>query len=486
VNAQQHSDEPAINLQEIILVIRKRSVVIIGILLIVIISAVIYNSLSPQVYEAETTLRIKEAQSLANSLLESTPIGSSIEISRKMSTYAEILKSRAVLNTVISQISQLREGTALTYDKVLRSITTLPVEDTEILKVIIHADTPDKAQLIADTLVKVFIHRMTELARTEQKTIRIFISARLQEAKKNLLQAEDRLKTYKSAEKIVDLSEEAKSMVRQFSDVYKLQAENIIRLASSQAQLANVNKQLANESPGFVGENQLIIQYQRRLAALEVQQVGLLQKYTHQHPDVMGLNAQIEATKKRLNEEIKKVVTANAPSSNLIHQGLFQTKVQTEAQIAADLAQQQAIAQVLATQERSLTALPDREERLVQLNREVTLAETIYVMLAQRYEEAQISEVMQPSNIQLIDLATGSQKPLKPNKKLNLFIALLLGLLAGVSTAFILECFFNTIDTPEDVERSGLPLLGNIPIFDAGGDGVPKRTSPARPENKRG
>lgn len=51
-----------------------------------------------------------------------------------------------------------------------------------------------------------------------------------------------------------------------------------------------------------------------------------------------------------------------------------------------------------------------------------------------------------------------------PNKQMNIAIAFLLGLMASVALAFLLEFLDNTIKTPEDVaQHLDLPVLGIIP-----------------------
>jgi capsular exopolysaccharide synthesis family protein len=76
------------------------------------------------------------------------------------------------------------------------------------------------------------------------------------------------------------------------------------------------------------------------------------------------------------------------------------------------------------------------------------------------------------SNISIIDEAAISSRPVSPKKQLNLFLALIFGLLGGVGLCFVLEYIDNTVKGPEDVEKlTGLPSLGVIPHIDVGEDG---------------
>lgn len=72
-------------------------------------------------------------------------------------------------------------------------------------------------------------------------------------------------------------------------------------------------------------------------------------------------------------------------------------------------------------------------------------------------------------NIDVISPALQPTAPVKPKKALNLAVALVLGLIGGISLAFLLEHLDNTVKTAEDVERElGLPVLGSIPVMSAG------------------
>lgn len=79
----------------------------------------------------------------------------------------------------------------------------------------------------------------------------------------------------------------------------------------------------------------------------------------------------------------------------------------------------------------------------------------------------QVSEIMEIDNVQILDEAEIPENPIAPNKKLNIAIAGVLGIMIAVFIIFLLEMFDNTIKIPEDVERElGLPVLGMIPEHD--------------------
>jgi len=466
--SEQHyvMEEETLDLKDILRIMRRRRGLVLGVFLAAVVAATVISFLLPPTYQAETTLRIKQSKGLADSLLGSMPFGNSMATKQMMSTYAEILKSRTVVESMLAKV-YTDPSDRPDYDEMVVRIATLPVRDTEILKVSVTAKKPDEAERLTNALVQSFMERMTDLVRSEQRMIRSFIGDRLEEAKKELLTAETALEVYKREQRIVAPSEETRAMVEQLSVVNKLKAENTVTLASAQAKLKSAQAQLGEQKPEFVAENQLILQYRSKLADLEVQLVGLLQKYTEQHPEVLALRAAIAETKERLNAEIARVINAEASSINPVYQKLLQARIEAEVEIAAAESQREAIERVIAGHEQMLITLPAKEQGLVRVMRDATVAQEIYIMLAKRHEEARISEVMQPTDVQVIDTAVASDKPIKPNKRLNVMIAAFLGLFAGTGLAFVLEYVNKTIINAEDVEYYlGLPVLGNIPDFD--------------------
>lgn len=67
-------------------------------------------------------------------------------------------------------------------------------------------------------------------------------------------------------------------------------------------------------------------------------------------------------------------------------------------------------------------------------------------------------------SIQVMDGAKIPQKPIKPNKTLNVAIAFFIGLVASLGLTFALEYMDSTIRTEENIDRYlGIPVIGIIP-----------------------
>lgn len=85
----------------------------------------------------------------------------------------------------------------------------------------------------------------------------------------------------------------------------------------------------------------------------------------------------------------------------------------------------------------------------------------------------EITTLMNIDNVSILSQAQLGENPspIKPQPVLNMAIALLVGLMAGVGLAFLLEYLDNTIKTEQDIEnRLGLPVLGAITTINMDGE----------------
>lgn len=73
-------------------------------------------------------------------------------------------------------------------------------------------------------------------------------------------------------------------------------------------------------------------------------------------------------------------------------------------------------------------------------------------------------ELIPNGNVKIIESVKLPESPISPNKKMNILIAFLIGLMASIGLSFLLEFLDNTFKTKEQMEEIlGLPVLGAIP-----------------------
>ena len=141
--------EETIDLREYFAIIKKRFWIIglITVIAMVVSGVISFFMLSP-VYESKSTLIVNTEKNEETQMIT----GDQFSVSQKLAvTYGEIIKSRAVLESVISNLKLDSE-----YEDLVEKITVSPVKDTQIISISVQDTNPKKARDIANEIPKVF------------------------------------------------------------------------------------------------------------------------------------------------------------------------------------------------------------------------------------------------------------------------------------------------------------------------------------------
>jgi capsular polysaccharide biosynthesis protein len=95
----------------------------------------------------------------------------------------------------------------------------------------------------------------------------------------------------------------------------------------------------------------------------------------------------------------------------------------------------------------------------------------------------EVPEIMNIDNVRVLSPAVLKENPspIKPKPLLNIAIALVVGLMAGVGVAFLLEYLDNTIKTEEDIQNVlQLPVLGVIPKIAVEDEKAPRKKAASK------
>ncbi|EOU1139820.1 Wzz/FepE/Etk N-terminal domain-containing protein [Clostridium perfringens] len=77
-------------------------------------------------------------------------------------------------------------------------------------------------------------------------------------------------------------------------------------------------------------------------------------------------------------------------------------------------------------------------------------------------------ELIPNGNVQVIQKPQLPEHPVSPNKKINILIAFVLGIMVGVGIVLLLEYLDNTFKSREELEKTlELPIIGAIPDYDS-------------------
>ena len=272
---------------------------------------------------------------------------------QQISTFAEIAKSRAVVEAVIDK-EYANSAKKPTYNELVKAIDAQQVKNTEMLKISVQSGSPQEAQQVASALAAALNERMTEIVRFENKQARVFLGESLAEARRNLDKAEKAFVEYKKTKGAVTPTSQTNLFLEKQSILTRQLADNQLALAASQARTSNLSRQLARQNPESIADSPLIQQYKSRLAEQETEFAGLSKNLTTAHPRMIALQATIASTRASLQAEIAKVINQEAGSSSPVYQVLMQSRIQAEADLAAAQVQRGALEHEIANQKKGV------------------------------------------------------------------------------------------------------------------------------------
>ena len=166
---------------------------------------------------------------------------------------------------------------------------------------------------------------------------------------------------------------------------------------------------------------QRIITIEAQLAELEVKYSNLSKKYTDIHPIMVTLAGR----KAKLQEQLEQI------NSKAHH-------------------------------------LPQTQQAILRLSRDVEVATTIYTQLLNKTQELKIVKAGSAGNVRIIDSALTAERPVKPKKLLIILISTLLGLLIVSAWVLVRRAMSKGVENPELIEQNtNIPVYANVPLSSA-------------------
>jgi tyrosine-protein kinase Etk/Wzc len=463
---------------------RGRWIVVVSFLAVVGAVTYLTYRMRPQ-YAATTSLLIVTRDRVENAFLDRGPVPAS---RTRNSNAMEILQSRMIAEDVIrsledspyrTELELMQEttpsGRPISFDSranALRGRISVSLQkDTDVLELTATAYTPFEAAFLANAVAEQFYKYSLQSARGEITDIRQFLEQQLEVVRGQLSQSEEVERSYKESQGVSALDQETSALVGQSADFHarynttqtelnaQLRRQDYLRKQLAEARGSLIEDISSATSPLIVSMQQEIADKQTRIATL------LANPGPGTDETVAALERELETIKAKLIEEVRKVAGGSQSLDPMrTSQQLFDNLLNTDVEIKALTARAEALREVMQNMDYELERLPQKTLVLARLTRDRELNEKLYLMLTQKYEETRIAEAGKSANVQIIDAAKPSTRPISPNKKLNILLSMLFGLAIGVGIAFFLEFLDDTVKTGDDLERIGLTVLGTIPL----------------------
>jgi uncharacterized protein involved in exopolysaccharide biosynthesis len=327
------------------------------------------------------------------------------------------------------------------------------IEDTRLLKLSVSSPFPQMAMDVANSAGRAYIEfNINNRLKSSQNTLS-WLTDHLYEMKKKLEDAEEEFLAYKQREKLISVEENRgiiAQKISEFNDAYIEARNKRLEVDAKLEQLKRISKSV-DKIPHVRSliENPLINDLYSQWVNAEVELSRIGKVYKKKHPKIIQINTQIDKTRRKLDQEIKKELD-----------NLGATR-------AVFLSKEKVLQKTMADFEQEAIDTNRKELKYSILKRDVEMNQELYDTLLSRIKEADITGNIDVSNIRITEEAVFPQFPVGPNKRRNIILGVISGLMIGIGLSFMREYLDRSIRTEEDVQRYlGLPVLSVIPLAD--------------------
>ena len=495
--------EEQIDLRDYMRVIMKRKWNIITVFLIILITVTIHAFTSTPIYKATARLIIDKENPNVISIEEVMAVDASG--TDYYQTQYKIIESRTIAREVIKRlnlaeskeffpepkddfISNLKRSVKETITFWIESLVSLlktggnatsegvgeyetdyelvsgfigridiePIRNSRLVDVSFMAKNPKLAGKIANTLARVYIDQNMETKlKAAQDAVR-WLHNRIDEERKKVEKAENALLQYKEKHNIItDFSSDVENITAQKlaqlnAQVVEIESKRVeAETRYRQAMALQGSPDMLDSIPEVLN-NELIRQIKTMEVELYKRMSELSKKYGQKHPRMVAIESELKTLQKRKKQEVNRVINS----------------LKNEYGVA--LAKEQSLKAALSRQKRESLDLNQKAIAYGVLKREAESARQMYELLIKRFKETTLTEDMKTGNIRVIDRAEVPKYQVKPRRKLNVLLAIIVGLVTGIGLAFFFEYLDNTIKLPEDIKRYlNIPYLGPVPVMAA-------------------
>jgi polysaccharide biosynthesis transport protein len=506
------ANQDEIELRWIFGVLRRWVWLILGCTALAGLTALFVTAQIAPVYEANVTLLVEPSKSTMSS--EYSAI---IAAERLALTFSEMLKSRPVLEAVIAELDL---GTSP--DELVKKISASSLRDTQLIKVTVKADSPVRATDLANTLADAFTEYVQSLAVERYSSSLTSVQGKMDAAAEDIqaVQAQIDALSLAKSESEAELGRLQGLLAQNQSDLRTLQANyHSLRLSIAQSSdkvqiVEPAQVPSGRTQPPFTATVTLLFDESLVTGGSGSSSTNRAPLASTYGPMLYGRSVLEEVIDKLelgiTPVDLAKLIQANAITNTQLLQVSVQDSEQAQAILLANILAETFVEQIQSqlaipylgqlsemetqiddlstqvedfqTQIRSLTAENAQAgAELAQLEGLLVEYKIDYRDLRANYDSLVITSV---EAADAVYVAVKANLPTDPatDRLLYISLAVVVGAMIGLATAFLLEYMDDTIKPSDDIARLlGLGTLGKIGSFSNADRRVVVITDPRSP-----
>lgn len=462
--------------------------------------SIIFALISKDIYTATTALKIQKPS--GGGILDAPllPEFSDFGNDRFIANEIEILKSyrlrEIVSNSLIDSFNVINqpdsfynifdrsidfeeEGTELK----LKSVNDLVemLEDTkieqkrglDIVTISYESHSPFEAKLLVNAYASAYENLSLKYTRQQLTTVVQFLKEQRKEKYKSLLAVEEKIKTFQVEGGIIALDEQAKALIEMLTNFESQRDASLIEMIATEKTVNAYRDEINKQNPSiskyiesYASEPRMKALLEK-ISMLELQRDVALSDTTVLNSSEVNLVAQtnrrIKELRQQVDSELEKYKQSLFAASPEELRELSVLLLEAEVKLESLKSTYEKTKEVVKNYEARFNELPNQTISFARITRELNASEKLYLLVEEKYQESLIVEQSTAGNVLIIDPAIRPLEPSKPNRKLIVLIGLILGAGIGFAFAFVRDFMDNTVQTPEDITKKGINVLGWIP-----------------------
>ncbi len=438
------------NLRQILLVLRLRWWVVVGVLILVFGAALGVTLSMPKQYSAETSilLDIKSDPLLATlmpSLASASYIATQVEIIRSDRVSGRVVKMLGLAQNpaAVAQWRQDTEGRVPleTYfgNQMQRGMVVEPGRGSALMTVAYTANDPKFAAAVANTFARAYIDLSVELRVGPAREYASFFDERMKSLRDDLEAAQARLSAFQQKRGIVVTSER---MDQEMSRLNSLESALASALADS-ADTSSRQRNAGTETSVDVQQSAAVQGLKATLSTAETRQSELSATYGSNHPLRIEVDTRIAELKQQIASEMRRVSGTTTTVNRIASQRVGELRSMVD------------------SQKRTVLNLRTQRDEAGGLLREVETAQRAFDTVAQRRTQLANESQAEQAQARVLSPATEPLTHSRPNIPKNLTAGAMLGVLAGLGVAFLLELIDRRVRSAQDLFNSD----ANVPVL---------------------
>jgi capsular exopolysaccharide synthesis family protein len=331
-----------------------------------------------------------------------------------------------------------------------------PVRGSSIIDITFTGGSPAIAAKVANSVAENFIQSNLQRRFEAAAYARQFLQKQLRTIRGRLEDSERKSVQYAQQHGLIKIRAGTADNPTEQSLIASDLAELSTQLVAARAARAQAEAQYRAGAGGAAAAQALSSTTVNGLRQLRADLTGQLSKlesdFGPEYPSVVALKSQIAELDKQIGREQARVSSSVAADLG----GRFRQAVATEQALQGRVDALKA--QLLGEEGRSIQANI--------LQRDVDTNRALYDALLQQYKQVGVAGGVGTNNVSIVDPALYPEFPSSPNLPLNVALGLLLGLIAGIAGALVLEQLAEAVILPDEFQsKLRIPLLGTTPAI---------------------